>query len=326
MSAARTQVARLMALTPYLRKRPDGVPLSELAAEFGVSTAVMRRDLQTLVMCGLPELLPDDLIDIDLEAFQDDPDGLVRISNADFLARPARLASGESASLLVALESMRHEAEPGLRATIDVLRSKLETATFEGNAGKVQVLAGHGTPAGAELAKGIADAIAADRQVRISTLNPTRDEITSRVVDPVAVVEQGSIHYLDGWCHLTDSRRLFRLDRLQQVEALETPRVHSDLPARQDGAAVFQPGDADPVAVLRLARPARWIADYHPVLTRTEVEGDALEVTLHVADPRWLVRLVLSAAPDVAVAAPPEYAELVRSAAAATLAAYDDHQ
>lgn len=315
-----------MALTPYLRERPEGVPLRELAAEFAVSTTVMRRDLQTLVMCGLPELLPDDLIDIDLEAFKDDPDGLVRISNADFLSRPARLASGEAASLLVALESMRHEADAGTRAAIDVLRSKLEAATFEGNTGKVQVLAAPGSASTDELARQLAAAVAEDRQLRITNLNPTRDQVSTRVVDPVALVDHGSSRYLDAWCHLTDSRRLFRLDRIQRAETLSTPRVHRDLPPRPAEAPVFEAGSSDPVATLRLERPARWIADYHPMRSRTEVEGDALEVTLQVSDPRWLVRLVLSAAPHVTVIAPAEHAELVHEAATATLSAYDEPQ
>ena len=42
-----------------------------------------------LFLCGLPGGYPDDLIDVDLEALEGD--GVIRVSNADYLARPLRL-------------------------------------------------------------------------------------------------------------------------------------------------------------------------------------------------------------------------------------------
>lgn len=325
MSTASAQVARLIALTPYLRARPDGVPLSELAEEFGVTARTMRADLQTLVMCGLPDLLPDDLVDIDLEAFEDDPEGIVRINNADFMPRPTRLRSGEAASLLVALARMADEADEGTRERIADLRTKLEAATTEGASGKVSVLPSHVSATQAETRRILEQALAEDRQVRLSHLNTTRDEITERVVDPVAVVSEGGKGYLDAWCHLTDSRRLFRVDRIQQLVLLESPRVHGDLPARTSGE-LFEPAPTHVEARLRLHRGARWITSYHPVTSSFEDANGDLEVTLVVSDPRWLVRTVLSAAPDVVVLSPPEYSTLVAEAAAATLAAYDGDQ
>ena len=52
-------------------------------------------DLKVLFMCGLPGGYPDDLIDVDIDALEG-PDGLradgvIRVSNADYLARPLRL-------------------------------------------------------------------------------------------------------------------------------------------------------------------------------------------------------------------------------------------
>lgn len=322
MTTASTQVARLMALTPYLRARPDGVPLRELAEEFGVTPTVLRRDLQTLVMCGLPDLLPDDLVDIDLEAFEDDPEGIVRINNADFMPRPTRLRSGEAASLLVALEWMASDGDDETREQIAGLRAKLELAAQEGASGKVSVLPTRESATQAELKRTVEQGIREDRQLHLAHLNATRDELSERVIDPVAVVADGSRSYLDAWCHRTDERRLFRIDRIRALDLLETPRVHSELPARSPGE-VFEPSPDDAVARLRLRPPARWITSYHPVLTSEEASDGGLEVTLHVSDPRWLVRTVLSSAPDVEVLEPAEYASLVAEAAAATLAAYD---
>ena len=90
MSGAREQVSRLLALAPYLQVRTD-VSLSQVAADFGVTPEQIRKDLGVLWMCGLPGLTPDKMIDVDFEAIEEDPEGVVRIDNADFLARPVRL-------------------------------------------------------------------------------------------------------------------------------------------------------------------------------------------------------------------------------------------
>ena len=74
---ARAQVTRLLALVPYLQNR-GAVALREIAADFGVSTQQVRRDLNVLWFCGLPGLGPGDLIDLNFESFEDDADGRVR--------------------------------------------------------------------------------------------------------------------------------------------------------------------------------------------------------------------------------------------------------
>ena len=101
MSGAREQVSRLLALVPYLQSRGD-VSLTQVAADFDVTPDQIRKDLGVLWMCGLPGLTPDKMIDVDFEAIEDDPDGVVRIENAEYLARPVRLGSSEASALIVA--------------------------------------------------------------------------------------------------------------------------------------------------------------------------------------------------------------------------------
>ena len=323
MTTARNQVTRLMALTPFLRARPEGIPLSALAAEFEVSAATMRKDLQTLVMCGLPELLPDDLVDIDLEAFEEDPEGIVRIHNADFMPRPTRLSSGEAASLLVALDSLRPERRTGTQDTINVVRAKLEAAAAEGAAGRATVVPRQ--PAASTGVKETIDAaISTNRQLLLSHLNATRDEVTERIVDPIGALHTRGRDYLDAWCHRSGERRLFRFDRIEAAEVQETERAHPGLAPRAADDPIFDLGGELPTARLRLHPPVRWMAEYYPILARHEAADGALEVELAVSDPRWLMRTVLAVAPHADVLGPQEYADLVAETARATLAAYDE--
>jgi proteasome accessory factor C len=326
VSSAREQVARLLALAPYLQAREGGVPLARVAADFGVKPEQIVKDLKVLWMCGLPGLGPGDLVEIDFEAFEDDPDGLVRIGNADYLARPLRLGSSEAAALIVALRALREGGGGAARDVVDRVLAKLEEAASAGVPAPVDVrMPGSGTSAEDErqLATELAAAIERDRQVRLDYYVPTRDETTSRVVDPIAVLTAEGHGYLDAWCHLVEGRRLFRLSRIQGLQLLDEPRQARDVAPRDLSEGLFEAGPEDVPARIHLAPGYRWVADYYPVTAVAEAADGGLDVDLLVGDPRWLVRLVLRLAPGVTVLAPPELATAARRQAEATLALYD---
>ena len=133
MAGAKDQVARLLTLVPYLHSHPE-VRLDETARAVGSSPEQVVKDLGVLFMCGLPGGYPDDLIDVDLDALED-PDegglrleGVIRISNADYLARPLRLTPTEATAIIVALRAMRGTAGPDTREVVDRTLAKLEAA------------------------------------------------------------------------------------------------------------------------------------------------------------------------------------------------------
>lgn len=323
MSNARDQVARMLALVPYLQ-RGEGVPLRRLADEFGITPDQMRRDLSALWMCGLPGLGGGDLIEMDYEAFENDPDGLVRIENADYLDRPLRLGSTEASALMVGLLALRESGTTEAREVVDRVLAKLETAAADG---APVTIAAHATPRDVDVSGTrtvLAEALEGDRQVRITYYVPSRDETTERDVDPLELLEQDGHAYLDAWCHLVDGRRLFRVDRIDSVEVLDRPRAHAHEPPRDLDAGLFEPGPDARRARLRLAPGARWVVDYHPVEAVDPLPDGAAEVVLPYGDPRWLVRLVLSLAPAAEVLEPPELAAQVQESAASALALYGD--
>lgn len=335
---AREQVSRLLALVPYLQRRTD-LTLSEVAAEFGVSPRQIHADLRVLWMCGLPGLTPDRMVEVDMEALEVpldddeddaadddrrvrvDPGGTVRIDNVDFLPRPVRLGSSEAAALMVALQALGEAGTGESREVVDRVLAKLEEAASAGPLPTAQLAP---RPAeGAEHARELVRAVAADKQVRLGYYVPVRDETTERVVDPVALLTRDGHDYLDAWCHLAEDRRLFRLDRVERVEVLDAARTRPDLAPRDLAEGLFAASPDDALATLRLAPHARWVAEYHPVEALRELGDDACEVDLRYADPRWVVRLALRLGPAVEVVAPPELREQVAAEAAQTLALYD---
>jgi len=320
-SSAKDQVTRLLALVPYLQNR-QGRPLREVAADFGLEPEQLRKDLQVLWMCGLPGLGPGDLIDLNFESFEDDADGRVRIGNADYLTRPLRLGSTEAAALTVALRTLRDSGGEAPREVIDRVLDKLERAAAD--AGPAPVGAGERElPADmVDTRRSLESAIRADRQVELTYYVPARDEAGVRTVDPLAVFGHDGHVYLDAWCHVAGGRRTFRLDRIDTVTTLGAPRERADQPPLDLSSGIFTAGPDDTEVRLALTPSARWIVDYYPVTSVEETGDGGLEVALAVSDERWLVRLVLSLAPDVHVLAPQAYAEAVNSRARHTLLHY----
>ena len=89
-------------------------------------------------MCGLPGGYPDDLIDVDIDALEGPDgvrtDGVIRVSNADYLARPLRLSPTEASAVIVALRALRNGARDDTREVVDRALAKLEAAAAQGSA------------------------------------------------------------------------------------------------------------------------------------------------------------------------------------------------
>jgi proteasome accessory factor C len=321
-AGAREQVARLLTLVPWLHGR-DGVRLEDAAAAVGASPQQLLKDLKVLLMCGLPGGYPDDLIDVDLDALEEaGGDGVVRVSNADYLARPLRLSPTEASALVVALRAVRTGAEDRTLEVVDRTLAKLEAAAAEGSVPAVVVDAEE-TAADPALRGRLEGAASDRRQVRLAYWTPSRDEVADRTVDPRGVVTHRGQAYLDAWCHSAEAPRLFRLDRVRHAEVLTDPVLSPAAPPRDlevDG--LFAASADTPRVTLRLSPRAHWVPEYYPVEEVRPVDDGALEVDLLVADPRWLERLVLRLAPHARVIGPQEFTESSTAAARAALRLY----
>jgi proteasome accessory factor C len=152
----------------------------------------------------------------------------------------------------------------------------------------------------------------------------TRDETTERDVDIMRIVNLDGQWYLEGWCHRADAVRFFRVDRIEAATVLDedgtpppeaTPRDLDD--------EIFVPSEGDLTVVLEAAPQAAWIADYYPNEGIVRGADGWVRVTLKVADPALVRRLVLRLAGDVRVASPSELASAVADEARAALTLYE---
>lgn len=313
---ARDQVARLLALVPYLHARGE-VRVVEAAAHFGVDPAQLVKDLKVLFMVGLPGGYPDDLIDVDLDALEGQ--GVIRVSNADYLARPVRLSPAEATALVVALRTLAETAGPETREVVGRTLAKLEGAAgAEATRMHVQPerVSGH------EVLPVLEGAVARRHRLEITYHVPSRDEQTARVVDPRGVSVVGSVAYLDAWCHTARADRVFRVDRIRAATELDEPVADPQAAPRDLSSGWFAGAETTRV-VLRLAPAAQWVPEYHPVVAARPAPDGTLEVDLDVVNEAWLRQLLLSLAPHAQVLAPQEFAESFTSGVRACLSLYE---
>ncbi len=322
MSGAREQVARLLAMVPYIQARRE-VSVDQAAAEFGVAPAQILKDLNVLWFCGLPGLGMGDLIEVDMDALEGE--GVIRVSNADYLTRPLRLDSSEASALIVALRALRESSGPDVRPIVDRTLGKLESAAGDAAAAAAQVdvrlpqqdsrLAG--------VRVTLSEALEQHRQVKIDYYVPARDESTDRTVDPFRLVTAEGNDYLEAWCHTAEGQRLFRLDRISAATVLDTPADdHDDVVPRDLAVGLFQPSPEDALVTLLLEPQARWVAEYYPTESVEEVGEGRLRVHLRVADSGWVLRLLLRLGGAAHVESPVGLADDVARTATEALANY----
>ncbi len=320
---ARDQVSRLLTLVPLLHTR-GALRVEDAAALLGVTSEQLVTDLKVLLMCGLPGGYPDDLIDVDLDALEEPHgDGVIRVSNAEYLTRPLRLTPTEATAVIVALRALRNGAQDETREVVDRALAKLEAAAADGTAaGRVDPGTEAGDPAEGLLATRLQDAADRQRQVLLRYYVPSRDELSERTVDPRGVVTHRGVAYLDAWCHSAAAPRLFRLERIEHAEVTDAPLETTPEPPRDLAAGLFSHATDATTATLLLRPEARWMVEYYPVLEVRPAADGALEVDLVVVDEAWLTRLLLRLAPHARVLAPAGLADDFRAAARQVLGLY----
>ena len=250
------RLPRLLSLVPYLLARP-GIPLADVAADFGIGERQLRRDLELLWMCGLPGYGPGDLVDL---SFSGDT---VTVTEDAGMRRPLRLTTAEGTALLVALRTLGDL--PGMVDTDAVRRATAKIERAVGDAGAAGVAVEVSRQEQATTAA-VREALEAGRALRIRYYTAGRDDVTRRTVDPMRLLLVEGRGYLEAWCRRAGAVRLFRLDRVDDVAVLDEPAAAPPDAAPTDlSGGVFPARPEHGSAVLLLEPWARWVAEYYPV-------------------------------------------------------------
>jgi proteasome accessory factor C len=312
-AAVSDRLPRLLALVPYLLARP-GVRLDEAAADFGVTEAQLRRDLELLWMCGLPGYGPGDLIDLSFDS------DTVTVTFDAGMSRPLRLAAAEATALVVALRALVDT--PGVLDTDAVRRAlaKIEAAAgLADQPGQAPMVVGLATREEAATAT-VREALDRRRALRLRYYTASRDAVSDRTVDPMRLLLLEGRSYLEAWCRLAEGVRLFRVDRIEDAVLLdEAARPPAHARPTDVSAGLFRPAPDQQVAVLVLGQDAAWVAEYYPVDEVVDLGDGTARVRMRYADEAWMVRLLLGLGAEVTVLEPATLSAALRRRARAAL-------
>jgi proteasome accessory factor C len=309
---ATERLRRMLAVVPWVAAQPDGATIDEICTRFDLDRDQLQDCLDTAFMVGLHPYTPDALIDVILDGDR------VRLRLPDFFTRPLRLTAEQALALLAAGRSLLNLPGADPHGPLARGLEKL-SATMGGDAGAlVDVELGEG--AGTVLPR-LQGAAADRRRVSLDYYSYGRDELTHRRVDPWRVHAEQGRWYLEGWCHLSEDVRVFRVDRIAEATVLDET---FDAPSQPAPIEVFRPEADDPRVTLELSPDARWVSEQYPVEEVTELPSGRVRVTLAVVALPWLERLLVRLGPDVeVVAAPPELIDAGAAAARRLLQRYD---
>lgn len=289
--SADARLRRLLALVPWV-VAADGPTVEQVCTRFGLAPEELVADLDLVFLCGVHPFTPDSLIDVVLA------EGRVWIHYADYLERPLRLTPEEGLALVAAGAAAL--AVPGADPTGPLATGLAKLAAMLGidPAAAIDVELG-AAPAG--VVETLREAMAARRQVEIDYYAYGRDERTRRVVDPRGVFAAEGQWYLRAYCHLAESERRFRIDRIRGLEVLDRTVEDDHDGADGSNTTVFEPRPEDLRVVLDLEPRARWVTEQYPLEALEELGEGRCRVTLAVSERAWLERLLLRLGPAATV-------------------------
>ena len=305
------RLRRLLTLVPWLM-RNDGVTIAEAAQHFQVSEQVLERDLWLLIVCGLPGYGPDQLVDIQ---FWDG--GVIHVLDPLTLDRPLRLTSEEASSLLVALRMLAQIAPPTPALLSATQRLVTAAAGAIDPQGSPIVLIDDGTAA--DVLECLTQALQESRSVDISYAGGTRDDITTRTVEPLMLESIDGRTTMMAYCRMAGANRTFRVDRILTA-TLGDSRDVSDAPTAPSSVSS---ASAPVTCTLVLDPSARWATDVHGMRVVEDRADGSVVAQMDVHDPAWLVRLVLGLRGAAEVREPADVRQAVATAARTAMAALD---
>jgi proteasome accessory factor C len=301
-----TRLRRLLAIIPWIAARGTAT-FEEIAARFDLTVEQVENELLLAACCGLPPYSPDQLIDLMVD------EDSVTADVPDYFRRPPRLSAADGFALLAAGRALL--AVPGSDPEGPLARAMDKLGDALGSAGGVTVELDAPPHLGALRA-----AAENDETVEIDYYSASRDDTSTRQVDPLLVFADAGHWYLDAFCHRAEAVLHFRVDRVNAVRPTGAHFTPRSVDAPRPG--VFRPGPDTPLVTLDLPHRGQWVSESYPIEGVEEKANGRFRVQMAVSGSAFLERLLLRVGPTAKVAEPKDMRDAGRHAAARVLARY----
>lgn len=248
--------------------------------------------------------------------------------NADKFELPGLWFRADELEALLVMEHLLESVQPGvLHEHMRPLRNKVKGLLDRSIPGhkpfpthRIRILRSHARQVATPKLVAVAATVVERRQLAFAYSGRVTGGTSQRRASPQRLVYYRDQWYLDAWDEDRDALRTFSVDRMANIQALD-----SDARAREVGEVELDAaltagyglfsGPARHEAHLRFtAERARWIADetWHPDQTGRLLADGRYELTVPYADERELVGEILRHGPDVEVLGPRSLVDVVR--------------
>lgn len=294
----------MLALTGYLINHRQQT-LADLAKHFQVSEKEIKSAVVTISLSGVGMYRPDELFFLDYDLLEE---GIVDLSFAPTLEAVPRLSTRQAAAIASGLAYLVDLVEPADQKEITELLEILGRGALSTKELPFMVQPNRGD---GDLAI-VRQSIAESRALRCSYINST-GEVSVREIEPKQLESRESNWFLKGFCRTNQELRVFRLDRMRQIELLDQVPERGDKIDEDVQIYAVRQSDTD---VLFEVDPEAFalIADYKP---EYEISGSkSVQVKIPIGQLETLGRIVSRysgkvrvLAPEVARVAVREYAQ-----------------
>lgn len=278
------QISRLFGITYRLLHRGN-ISARELAEEFEVSVRTIYRDIDTLSSVGVP-----------VYAAKGRGGGIRLLP--DFVMEKSFFTEGEQSSLLAAVQALGAAKLPDSGATLTKLSGLFQA---ESRPWVAVDMADWGTE-NQEKFETLRRAILS-RRVVLFTYYGTNGSASRRRVEPVQLWFKSRSWYLRAFCLDRQGARLFKLNRIHELEETEEPCTH----ACQETEAESVGLDSGPATAVELrltpAATYRVYDEFEPHSIQTLPDGSFSIHTWFTVD-NWVMGYLLSFGDTIEVIAP----------------------
>jgi len=304
------RIKRLLAVLPWIENQ-NGPYIEEVVARFDYPRKALIEDLENVVFfVGVYPFTPDCLIEVSITEER------VWVRYADWFRQPMKLNKRELASLRAAGEALiefsgflnddvEEELGPLERALTKLSAFENETE----NLLKIELA----TPT--KYLREMQNSINDGTVIKIEYLVGSRNEISSRKIEPDKIFADGGKWYVQAYCKRSLASRTFRLDRIRNVKLLDEIRETQSTTDLMDKD--FFNLDEFPSVIIEIPVRDKALIDGFPNIEVKEISDEKLRLFCPVASEEWLKHLLMVLGVDAQlVEIPAEIEDNVRSKAA----------
>ena len=202
-----TKSERLLKILTYLRSRRTAVTATTLAERMNVSERTVYRDIQSLILSGVP---------VEGEA------GIGYLVKADASLAPLTFTESQVEALMLGARLVKGLGDDGMVTAADEALTKIRAVIPDALMHRLNqrqtpfLVPIYGREERLQFGELLRNAIT-QRQVLTLDYVDGEDKASSRVVEPIGLVLWGVTWTVVTWCRLRKDYRTFRLDRIKAV-------------------------------------------------------------------------------------------------------------